>query len=61
MTTPEAFMEGAEFTKESWWPRWGEWLAGRSGKQIPAREPGDSDHPVRAAAPGTYVSATPKA
>jgi polyhydroxyalkanoate synthase len=60
MTTPEAFMEGAEFTKESWWPRWGEWLAARSGKQIPARVPGDSKHPVLAPAPGTYVSATPK-
>ena len=61
MTTPEAFLEGAEFTRESWWPRWGAWLTKRSGKQISAREPGDSEHPVLAPAPGTYVAATPKA
>ena len=39
----------------SWWPRWGAWLAGRSGAMVPAREPGDAAHPVLAAAPGTYV------
>jgi len=46
---------GAEFHEGSWWPRWGEWLAKSSGKQIPAREVGDSTHPVLCAAPGTYV------
>jgi len=40
----------------SWWPRWGEWLAGRSGPMVAAREPGDKEHPVLAPAPGTYVS-----
>lgn len=51
--------QNAAFHAGSWWPRWGTWLAKRSGKQVPAREPGDSDHPVLCAAPGTYVMATP--
>ncbi|MGR3290398.1 MAG: PHA/PHB synthase family protein [Paracoccaceae bacterium] len=51
---------GADFTKGSWWPRWGDWLAKRSGKQVPARLPGDSSHPVLCDAPGTYVVAVPK-
>ena len=41
----------------SWWPRWDAWLAPKSGKSVPARTPGDADHPVLAPAPGTYVSA----
>ncbi|MFV0492863.1 MAG: class I poly(R)-hydroxyalkanoic acid synthase [Pseudorhodobacter sp.] len=60
MTTPEEFMKGAEFHKgESWWGRWGDWLAGRSGRKVAARIPGDSDHPSLAPAPGSYVSAKP--
>ncbi|SFA95070.1 polyhydroxyalkanoate synthase [Poseidonocella pacifica] len=51
----EAWREGASFHEGSWWPRWGSWLKGRSGKQVPAREPGDSEHPSLAPAPGTYV------
>jgi len=51
----EAWLEGADFNEGSWWPRWGEWLAKRSGKQVPARAPGDSNHPVLCDAPGTYV------
>ena len=60
MTTPDEFMEGATFHKESWWPRWGTWLSGHAGKQVPAREPGDSDHPPLSPAPGTYVTAVPR-
>ena len=41
----------------SWWPRWDKWLAAKSGKQVPARAPGDSAHPSICAAPGTYVTA----
>lgn len=52
----EAWMEGAEFNEGSWWPRWHAWLKPRSGKKIPAREPGDKSHPVLADAPGGYVS-----
>ena len=33
---------GATFHKGSWWPRWGAWLAERSGPMITARVPGDS-------------------
>ena len=40
-----AWMEQAEFQEGSWWPRWQEWLKKRSGKQVPAREVGDSGHP----------------
>ena len=61
MTTPEEWLAGATFHKSSWWPMWGEWLAKRSGRQIAARIPGDSDHPVLAPAPGTYVKAVPAA
>lgn len=41
----------------SWWPRWDAWLSAKSGKSVPARTPGDADHPVLAPAPGTYVAA----
>ncbi len=49
------WFEGAKFNEGSWWPSWEEWLRKRSGKMIPARQPGDSDHPSLAPAPGTYV------
>jgi polyhydroxyalkanoate synthase len=57
--TPEDWLQAAEKHKGSWWARWGEWLAGRSGPMIPAREPGDAAHPPIAPAPGTYVTAVP--
>jgi len=56
---PEDWKEGATFHEGSWWPRWEAWLAKRSGAQVPARPLGDSEHPVLAPAPGTYVVATP--
>ena len=59
LTDPTAWMAAATFHAGSWWPRWREWLAKQSGKQIPARVPGDSTNPVLAAAPGTYVTSTP--
>ncbi|UOA26460.1 class I poly(R)-hydroxyalkanoic acid synthase [Pseudosulfitobacter sp. DSM 107133] len=54
------WLDGAQFHDGSWWPRWGAWLKKRSGKMIPAREPGDSTHPVLCDSPGTYVSNKPK-
>ncbi len=51
----DAWRAGAEFHKGSWWPRWEAWLRRRSGKLVPAREPGDAEHPPLAPAPGTYV------
>ncbi len=53
----EEWRAGADYNEGSWWPRWGKWLASRSGKQVPARTPGDSTHPALADAPGTYVVA----
>nr|WP_309502045.1 class I poly(R)-hydroxyalkanoic acid synthase [uncultured Roseovarius sp.] len=53
--TPDAWLEGAERHDGSWWPRWEAWLRKRSGKKVAARQPGDSDHPPIAPAPGTYV------
>ena len=41
----EAWMAGAEYHEGSWWPRWNDWLKKRSGKQVPAREVGDSGYP----------------
>jgi polyhydroxyalkanoate synthase subunit PhaC len=52
---PESWLKTATFHKGSWWPRWKDWLAARSGAQVKARIPVDS----LAAAPGTYVSAVP--
>ena len=49
--------DSADRHEGSWWPRWDAWLSSKSGKMIDAREPGDADHPVLAAAPGTYVVA----
>jgi polyhydroxyalkanoate synthase len=55
MGEPDDWLKAAEYHEGSWWPRWSEWLKRRSGAQVPARQPGDSTHPVLAAAPGTYV------
>ncbi|WP_170426482.1 PHA/PHB synthase family protein [Ruegeria arenilitoris] len=51
----DTWLKEATFHEGSWWPRWEAWLKKRSGKQIPARETGDSKHPSLAPAPGTYV------
>ena len=51
----DSWREGATFHEGSWWTRWEAWLKKRSGKMIPARKPGDSEHPPLAPAPGSYV------
>ncbi|MEF3046260.1 class I poly(R)-hydroxyalkanoic acid synthase [Pseudotabrizicola sp. L79] len=56
---PEDWKASATFNKGSWWPRWRDWLKKRSGKQVPARNPGDSTNPALCPAPGTYVVAKP--
>ncbi len=58
--TPEEWKAGASFHDGSWWPRWGAWLAARSGAKIKARQPGESGEAL-APAPGTYVTAVPAA
>ena len=52
---PEDWIAGAEQHQGSWWPHWDNWLKAKSGKRIPAREPGDGELPVIEAAPGSYV------
>ena len=59
MTTPDDWWATASFHQGSWWPRWRDWLAARSGAQVAARVPGDSTNPVLAPAPGSYVAAVP--
>ncbi|MGB3146736.1 MAG: class I poly(R)-hydroxyalkanoic acid synthase [Paracoccaceae bacterium] len=60
MADSDSWKELAEFTQGSWWPRWVEWLAERSGGHCPARAPGSADFPVLCAAPGQYVAEVPK-
>ncbi|MEL6167260.1 MAG: class I poly(R)-hydroxyalkanoic acid synthase [Pseudomonadota bacterium] len=57
--SPEDWLAGAEKQDGSWWPRWEVWLKRRSGKQVPARAPGDASHPPLGPAPGSYVTAKP--
>ena len=52
----QTWLEGADFTEGSWWPRWDTWLQKRSGRKIEARQPGDSTHKALCDAPGTYVA-----
>ncbi len=52
----ETWMKEADYHAGSWWPMWEVWLKKRSGKQVPARDTGDSDHPRLAPAPGDYVT-----
>ncbi|SLN57455.1 Poly-beta-hydroxybutyrate polymerase [Falsiruegeria litorea R37] len=52
----DTWMNEADYHEGSWWPMWEAWLKKRSGKQVPAREPGDSKHPPLSPAPGTYVA-----
>ena len=59
MKDPDAWLKTAEFHRGSWWPRWIEWLALRSGAMIPPRVPGTATNPVICPAPGTYVLSTP--
>ncbi|SHI59669.1 PHA/PHB synthase family protein [Wenxinia saemankumensis] len=52
---PDEWYAAATPQEGSWWPRWEEWLAPRSGRMVPARDPGDPAHPPLAPAPGRYV------
>ena len=52
LAAPDEWLKGASYTKESWWPVWGAWLAKRSGAKVPARA---LPTEVLAPAPGTYV------
>jgi polyhydroxyalkanoate synthase len=39
----------------SWWPHWLAWLAAKSGKKVPARDPAEGKLKPLGDAPGTYV------
>jgi len=52
---PDEWLAGATEHAGSWWPRWEEWLAKRSGKAVEPRVPGEAGYPALAPAPGTYV------
>jgi len=56
--TIEDWLAEAEEHPGSWWPDWAEWLAGHSGKKVPARVPGDGELDVIEDAPGSYVKDT---
>lgn len=58
---PDEWQEKADYHKESWWPVWEKWIAKKSGKWVPARQPGDSKHPSLGPAPGEYVKVKARA
>lgn len=58
--SPEDWKASAEKHSGTWWHRWGEWLASKSGKMIDARHPGDSGRETLGDAPGTYVREHPE-
>lgn len=51
----EEWLTGATEHKGSWWPEWKAWIARKSGKQVPARVPGENGLKALEAAPGSYV------
>jgi polyhydroxyalkanoate synthase len=53
--SPESWLANATQSAGSWWIEWDRWLAGFSGKQVPARQPGTGGLPAIEDAPGAYV------
>jgi polyhydroxyalkanoate synthase len=51
----EEWRKGATEYPGSWWPNWHIWHSAKSGKKVPAREPGGGKLPVLQDAPGSYV------
>ena len=51
----EAWFAKAKQHEGSWWPDWRAWLAKKSGKKVPARQPGDGKLAPIEDAPGSYV------
>ena len=52
---PDSWKEKSEFHKGSWWDRWAEWAARRSGAKQSAQFIQERNRAVLAPAPGTYV------
>ncbi len=53
--SPEAWRQQTEFHEGSWWGRWSQWVARRSGAKVTARAPGGENGAVLGSAPGSYV------
>lgn len=53
--TADAWFEGAEQHKGSWWTDWVEWLKPRAGNEVPPPSMGSATYPPITPAPGTYV------
>ncbi len=53
--TVEEWLDGAKEVPGSWWEEWRDWLYERSGKDVPARQPGDGKLEPLCDAPGEYV------
>jgi polyhydroxyalkanoate synthase len=51
----DGWADEAEVMAGSWWPEWQKWIKPKSGKQVPARVPGDGELEVLEDAPGSYV------
>jgi len=49
--SPDDWQSSADKQTGSWWPRWGDWLASKSGEKVDARTPENALEP----APGHYV------
>ncbi|MBK5926158.1 PHA/PHB synthase family protein [Rhodobaculum claviforme] len=60
LADPDDWRAGATRHDGSWWPRWEGWLGRRSGRMVPAREPGAEGYPPLCPAPGTYVLSEPE-
>ncbi len=52
---PDDWIAGADYHEGSWWPHWHQWLKSRSGRRVPARQPGDGQLDIIEPAPGSYV------
>ena len=51
----DAWLADATQHAGSWWTHWATWLRIRSGEQMPAADPGNTQYPALEAAPGRYV------
>jgi polyhydroxyalkanoate synthase len=52
---PEAWLAGATYSPDSWWPVWERWIRQYGGEMVPARKPGDGKLKPIEDAPGSYV------
>ena len=54
--SPNEWLNDATQHEGSWWARWSEWLAKRSGaRKLAPKKRGNDEYPPMESAPGTYV------